>query len=82
MYEVRRLSYEDLSDDDRRFAVDNGRGREFASYLRITHPSIGSVIRSDAMDPEAATFFRDLMWIKDELDAAYRLGVIDGMARR
>ncbi len=56
---------------------DNGCGKEYASYLVIKHNDTVLTIKSDAMEREDATFYRDLAWIKQELETAYKLGYED-----
>lgn len=48
---------------------DNGSGREYASYLLIEDGKYKAVY-SDAMEPEDARFYRDLGWIKHEIERA------------
>ena len=46
-----------------------GSGKDYASYLLIEDGDY-RVCYSDAMEPEDATFGRDLKWIKKELERA------------
>jgi hypothetical protein len=40
----------------------------------------GNIIRveNDCMEPEDATFYRDLYWIKDAIEKAYEIGKDEG----
>lgn len=49
---------------------NNGGGKEYASYLLIEDEA-GRRVYSDAMEPE--DFYRDLEWIKTELDRAHEM---------
>ena len=70
--------YEALTAAERAGVSHNGHGPEYASYLRVTHEGQTIYLESDAMEPEDASFTRDLKWIKDALLKAYALGVEDG----
>ena len=69
MNTVRLIRYDDLPEDKRMQQPNNGCGREDARYLAF---EIGgkTVYRSDAMEPEDASFNRDLAWVQRDLDAA------------
>lgn len=49
---------------------NNGGGKE--SYLLIEDEA-GQRVYSDAMEPEDCRFYRDLEWIKTELDRAHEM---------
>lgn len=51
---------------------NNGGGKEYASYLLIEDEA-GRRVYSDAMEPEDCRFYRDLEWIKTELDRAHEM---------
>lgn len=63
------LSYEDLPDwVDKKYGLsNNGCGKEDASYIVIEDGDY-KVCYSDAMEPEDASFGRDLSWIISELN--------------
>ena len=69
------VEYEDLPEDVRYSQPDNGCGKEDANYLKIEIPGGSVYYQSDAMEPEDATFTRDLSWIVDELHRAYAAGI-------
>ena len=71
------VEYEDLPEDVRYSQPDNGCGKEDANYLKIEIPGVSVYYQSDAMEPEDATFTRDLSWIVDELHRAYVAGMLD-----
>ena len=68
------IDYEDLPEGEGDNQPDNGCGAEDASYLRVEIPGEVTVFYSDAMEPEDATFYRDLRWVKDALLKAYKAG--------
>lgn len=78
MYEVTMQGSEELSEDELEEMPDNGSGKEYAGYIRITYDGKTLAIHSDAMEPEDATFGRDLSWIDEALREAYELGKKDG----
>ncbi len=59
------------------YLPDNGGGKEYAGYIIIKHNDTILAVESDAMEPEDATFYRDLNWIKKALELAYKLGYED-----
>jgi hypothetical protein len=78
MLEVKRINYDDLTEDEQDRQPNNGQGKEQANYLRIIHNGKTIAIRSDAMEPEDCLFYRDLSWISNAITKAYELGRIDG----
>ena len=79
MFKVKMLDYEELPDDVRKGwgLPNNGSGREYAKYVVIYHNDVVIGVYSDAMEPEDATFYRDLCWIFVELERAYQIGRAD-----
>jgi len=77
MLEVKRVSFEDLSDDEKDDQPSNGDGKEYAGYLKMTHGGETIAIYSDAMEPEDCTFSRDLRWVCMAIYVAYELGKND-----
>ena len=71
------LNYDDLTEDERAEAADNGCGKEMATYMRITYASGVEQTESDAMEPEDVRFHRDLSWVKGAILRAYRQGMED-----
>lgn len=63
---VKRLYFKDLTEEEKLNVSNNGSGKEYASYISIEDDK-GKRIYSDAMEPEDATFGRDLNWILTEL---------------
>lgn len=80
MYEVIQCYYGDLPDEvNKEWGLsDNGPGKDCATY--IIEKVEGKIIsvESDAMEPEDASFERDLRWVKESLERAYQYGLIDG----
>ena len=77
---VETVSYEDLPDEIEKdsfgnFMVsDNGSGKEYATYILIYDGDELMDWYSDAMEPEDATFYRDLNWIPGVIEWAYKMG--------
>lgn len=77
MFRVEKhVKFDDLTEEEQEDVPNNGNGKEEANYIRIIDEE-GTRVYGDAMDPEDATFKRDLDWIKDELEKAYTQGRID-----
>jgi len=69
---IETLNYEQLPQNiNKESPSDNGSGKEYASYLLITHDDGEQDIFSDAMEPEDARFYRDLSWISDTILKVY-----------
>ena len=75
---IQQLSYDDLTNEEKREASDNGIGKEYADYIKITRFDKTILLESDAMEPEDITFSRDLGWIIPTLQKMYDLGLEDG----
>ena len=67
--------FNDLSPDEQDSMPNNGVGKQYASYLRIRSYGETILLKSDAIEPEDKTFFRDLSWIKEALEDAYLFGI-------
>jgi len=78
MLKVEAVGYSSLSDEQKNSVSDNGSGKEWANYLKVTHNDEIVALKSDAMEPEDASFSRDLNWIYGLLRKCYELGQIDG----
>jgi hypothetical protein len=76
-YEVIVQDYDDLSEDEKSAASNNGGGKDYATYLRIKHNGETIALHSDACEPEDCTFRRDFDWITAALRKAYELGKSD-----
>lgn len=77
---VEYLDYDGLTEDEKRYAPNNGSGKDMAAYLRITYEDGDSHVESDAMEPEDANFYRDLSWIGVAIKRAYEQGLKDANA--
>jgi len=75
---IETLSYEDLTDKEKKDVPDNGSGKEYANYIKITREGKTLLLKSDAMEPEDCSFSRDLNWIRKALQEMYYLGLKDG----
>ena len=67
------LSYDDLTDVQKEDMPNNGAGKECATYIKISDGHFLVALLSDAMEPEDATFDRDLSWIAPLLKIVYDL---------
>ena len=79
---VTRLSYDDLTENEKCGMPENGNGAEFASYLKATYDGRTILLMSDAMEKEDARFSRDVAWIPGIILMAYKLGFEDGGLQR
>jgi hypothetical protein len=79
-FEVTSLNFDDLTASEKANAANNGSGKEYANYIRVTRNGKTAYTESDAMEPEDARFSRDLNWIAQALRDAYSAGVEDGRA--
>jgi hypothetical protein len=79
IFEVKHEWFEDLSEEEKKSASNNGSGKEYASYIRIKHNGETILLESDAIEPEDATFSRDLSWIVEWLKKSYELGMKDAL---
>tara|TARA_R110002096_G_scaffold315227_6_gene509479 strand:- start:2330 stop:2566 length:237 start_codon:yes stop_codon:yes gene_type:complete len=77
MLEVNEVSFEDLTDDEKEDQPDNGSGKEWAGYLKVTHGGRTLAIYSDAMEPEDCRFSRCLEWVSTAISEAYERGKQD-----
>ncbi len=78
MLDIKIVQYEDLTQEDRKYQPNNGAGKEYANYLLILYNNESIFLHSDAMEPEDASFNRDLDWILTALQLCYDLGKKDG----
>ena len=75
MLTVKKASYHDIPEFFQDEAPDNGVGAEDANYLMVMEGDEVLQVYSDAMEPEDATFNRDLRWVSDAIQAAYEHGL-------
>jgi len=73
-FEVTRLNYSDLTEEEKDNVPDNGSGKEYAGYIRVVHNGKTILLESDAMEPEDARFNRDLSWITGIIKKAHEIG--------
>lgn len=76
MLKTRIVSSEELPDEAKIF-LGGISDTDYASYLLVYHK--GELIRceSDSIEPEDATFYRDLAWVSSAITDAYHLGKED-----
>lgn len=78
MLKVELVNYEDLSENEQAYQPDNGNGKEYANYIKMTSDGELITILSDAVEPEDATFTRDFSEVLDAIKKAYEIGKVDG----
>ena len=69
--------FNELTEDEQDVASDNGYGKEYAGYIRVTHNEKTILLVNDAMEKEDTMFSRDLSWIPGIIRKAYDLGKSD-----
>jgi hypothetical protein len=74
MFKVKMQSFKDLTEDEKDQASNNGAGMEYAGYIRVIRNGETLYLLSDAMEPEDASFYRDLSWVSNVIAHAYELG--------
>ena len=74
MLKVTREGFTDLSEEEQ----EEYQFQDEPSFLRVAHNGTTIFLKSDAMEPEDASFGRDLGWITSAIKKAYELGVQDG----
>lgn len=82
MLTIQCTTCDELTPEELEEQPDNGDGKENANYLIITIDGKRRMILSDAMEPEDATFTRDLSDVKDAIRIAYEAGLREGRAER
>ncbi|SDM18056.1 hypothetical protein [Bacillus sp. OK048] len=78
MLKVNLISFEDLTQQEQEDQPDNGPGKEYANYIKITDSANTLLILSDAVEPEDATFRRDFKGVVRAIEQAYKIGLRDG----
>lgn len=81
MLKVELQDFDALTDAEKEGASDNGAGKEWANYLRMTHNGETVFLENDAMQPEDVRFTRDLAWVLVAIRRAYELGLSDAPRR-
>ena len=74
MFKVEVMGFDKLTEDEKKDQPSNGNGKEYSCYIKITNGDEVVAIYSDAMEPEDCTFCRDLSWVADAIESAYKLG--------
>ncbi|MCP8305329.1 MAG: hypothetical protein H3Z50_07705 [archaeon] len=77
MLTVDILEYNELTEEQKEVVSNNGVGKKNASYLCVSYDGTVIALESDAMEPEDATFYRDLSWIRDLLLDCYNFGLLE-----
>lgn len=77
MLNVHLVKFDDLTEDEQEF-----RNNDFiTNYIKITHNNKTVMILSDNIEPEDASFTRDLKDVLPAIEKAYKLGVQDGQGQ-
>lgn len=74
MLEVDLVQYEHLTEDEKMIQPNNGNGKEYATYIKMSRNGESLMILSDAVEPEDATFSRDFSEVIDAIELAYEIG--------
>jgi hypothetical protein len=82
MLTVNIVEFEELTEEEQQVQPDNGCGKEYANYIKVTDGIETVMIISDAIEPEDATFRRDLGCVTTAIIKAYKLGLRDGRKTR
>ena len=77
MLKVTRPQFEDLTKNEQNKVSNNGSGKKYAEYIKVTHNGATILLENDAMEREDAVFCRDLSWISGIIEKAYELGKTD-----
>ena len=75
MLKVKLVNYDELPEDIKK---DYSRHCEYSCFLLIYYRNKLLFTECDAMEPEDAGFYRDLNWIPEIIEKAYKLGLKDG----
>lgn len=78
MLKVNVVYFQELTKEEQELQPNNGRGKEYANYIKITDGSETIMILSDAVEPEDATFRRDFSNVVSAIKKAYEIGIRDG----
>lgn len=78
MLKVNIVPFYELTEEEQKFQPNNGCGKEYANYIKITDGSKTVMILSDAVEPKDATFSRDFSDVVDAIEEAYKIGLRDG----
>lgn len=78
MLKVELVGYDDLTKEEQEFQPNNGSGKEYANYVRVSDAGKTLIILSDAVEPEDARFSRDFREVVDAIDLAYKTGIKHG----
>ncbi|MFC5775138.1 hypothetical protein [Ectobacillus antri] len=78
MLKVKLVNFDDLTEEEREIQPNNGWGKEYANYIKITDGTETLMILSDSAEPEDATFNRDFKNVIKAIEMAYLKGLKDG----
>lgn len=72
------LSFDKLLKEEKENVPNNGCGKEYSTYIKITENGETILLESDAIEPEDASFCRDLSWVIKALRLVYKKGKLEG----
>ena len=72
-FNVEHLGIDDLTEEE----LDEFGGDTWVTYLKISYKNKTLLIANDQMEPEDASFNRDLSWVFSALEIAYACGLKD-----
>ena len=75
MFKVHILPYRELPDDVK---SQLSYGDSYGEYILIYHKDRLIFWRSNEIEPEDIKFSRDLSWVPEMIEKAYKLGLKDG----
>ena len=74
MLKTKILHYDNLPEDiKKRYPYGN-----YDCFLLVYHKDKLISVQCDGMEPEDTIFYRDLSWIPELIEEAYKLGLKDG----
>jgi hypothetical protein len=76
-FKVELQEFSQLSDAEKMAMPDNGNGKKWANYVRVTYKGQTLYLESDAIEPEDKSFGRNLHWVLTAIRKAYELGRAD-----
>jgi hypothetical protein len=80
-FKVEMVDWEGLPETYKQMVYQH-RKDDYNCYLLIYRNNEPPQVETDGMEPEDATFFRDLSWIQPSLEQAYKWGLEDASKRK
>lgn len=74
-FKAKYLKYSEVSEEERSSVPNN----EYSTtFLKVTLGDKVLALKSDEMEPEDASFRRDLNWVAELLEEVFKVGVLEG----